>query len=191
MLATIGLARIRALAPRWKAGIVAVVALLAAAENLSVPQPLFGVPSSPRAAWTEWLRDQPEPRVVAHIPFPGGLHVSDYEPEAWRLFAQIDHRRPLVNGYSSYFPVARAPDGTIFQAYNAFQLAMAREYPGFQLLCVLALALGANTVVVDRPWLTRHPHERDAFPGFLRRVYEDREVAIYDLGVSRGACRPR
>jgi hypothetical protein len=189
VLATIGLAQLRTLARGWKAGIVAALALLAAVENLSVPQPLFEVPSSPRTEWTAWLRAQPGARVVAHVPFPGGLNVSDYEIEAWRLYAQIDHRRPLVNGYSGYFPVARAPDGTIVQAYNRFQLAMAREFPEYQLLCVLTQSLGANTVVVDRAWLLRHPQERDAFPRFLHRVFENGEVLIYDLRVPKGACR--
>lgn len=190
-LAAMTLARARQLLTLRGAGfIVALVGLLAAAENLSVPVPLTGVPPSPRTSWSAWLRAQPDTTVVAHVPFPAGLHVSDYEIEAWRLFAQIDHRKPITNGYSGYFPQARRPDGVVIQTYTQFQLAMATRFPDHRLLCVLDKSLGVNTLIVGQDWLAGHKSQMDAYADSLRPVYADEEVRIYALLAPEGKCRP-
>jgi hypothetical protein len=170
--------------------IVALVGLLAAAENLLVPVPLTPVPRSARASWTAWLTAQPHDTVVAHVPFPAGLHVSDYEIEAWRLFAQIDHRKPIVNGYSGYFPQARRPDGVVIPTYTQFQLAMATRFPDRRLLCGLDKRLGVNTLIVGQDWLAGHKSQMDAYANFLHPVYADEEVRIYALLAPEGKCRP-
>lgn len=193
ILATLALARLWRSATRVTAALVVVLGLAAATENLSLPAPLLRVPSSPRTAWTAWLRDRPAGTVVAHVPFPAGVGVADYEIESWRLFAQIDHHKPIVNGYSGYFPVARAPDGRIIPSYTLFQLAMAREFPSYRLVCVLGKNLGVNVLVIDRSWLRLRRHEQRlrAHQRFLRRAYVDHDVAIYELRVPPGQCRPR
>src|SRR5439155_16364129 len=129
-----------------------VVALLAAGENVSV-RPVLSVPSSARTDWSAWLRRQPTGTVVAHVPFPAGFTPRDYEVETRRMFAQIYHQKPLVNGYSSYFPAQRGPGGRVIPAYLVFQLEMAREFPNYRLLCTLTRGVRANTLVVDRGWL--------------------------------------
>ena len=189
VLAALALARAPARMSRAGGALVAAVGLLAVAENLALPAPLVELPDSPRTAWTSWLREHPERTVLAHVPFPAGLTVSDYEVESRRLLAQTDHRRPIVNGYSGFFPVARAPDGSVYPAYTHFQLAMAREFPQGDLLCVLTQSLGADTLVVDRAWSPERRAQLSAFGDFLRPEYADDAVLIYALAAPPGGCR--
>ena len=189
VLAALGLARVRARLLRGGLALIIVLGVLAAAENLSVPAPLVRMPGSAPTAWTSWVRKHPDRKVLAHVPFPGGLNVSDYEADALRMFAQTDHHRPIVNGYSGFFPVARLPDGRVVPAYTAFQLAMAREFPTYQLVCILSKTLGADTLVADGNWLATHRRGIAAFPDFLRPLYADAKVGIYALEVPRGRCR--
>jgi hypothetical protein len=191
VLAALALARVGGRLARGGLALIVCLGVVAAAENLSVPQPLRHVPSAARTAWTSWLRDHPDRTVLVHVPFPAGLTSSDYEVEAWRLFAQIDHHRAIVNGYSGFFPVARTPDGRVYPAYTAFQLAMAREFPSYRLLCVLTKSLGADTLVADGGWLASRSRRMAAFPGFLRPVYTDAKVRLYALAAPRGECEVR
>lgn len=153
---------------------------LAAAENLAAPGVLVPTPATPRTAWTSWLREQPGKLVVAHVPLPRGLHVSDYEVETWRMFAQIDHRRPLLNGYSGYFP----------SGYGTFQVDMDQNFPSERLLCMMALGLGVNTLVLDRPYLEerRALFESDSLRGFFGPGYSGPEVVIVRLSPPPEAC---
>ncbi|MCI0409916.1 MAG: hypothetical protein L0191_15370, partial [Acidobacteria bacterium] len=191
ILAAMALTRARQyLGPTRSAFVMVFLGLLAAGENLSVPAPQVRIPLTPRTPWTAWLRAQPEDTVVAHVPFPGGLHVSDYEIEAWRMFAQIDHRKPMVNGYSGYFPQARTPDGQTIPTYTRFQLRMAEDFPNDRLLCVLDKALGVNRLVVGREWLTSRESRMDLHRDFLRPIHADREVQVYSLDAPGERCRP-
>ncbi len=190
ILAAMALTRARQyLGGTRSAFVMVLVCLLAAGENLSVPAPQVPIPLTPRTPWTAWLRAQSEDTVVAHVPFPGGLHVSDYEIEAWRMFAQIDHRKPIVNGYSGYFPQARARDGQAVPTYTRFQLRMAADFPDYRLLCVLDKALGVNRLVVSRDWLNSRESRMDLHREFLRPVYADQEVQVYSLDAPEERCR--
>ncbi len=121
--------------------------------------------------------------------FRGEEQYEDLEIEAWRMFAQIDHQRPMVNGYSGYFPRSRSPDGrTVVLTYKTFQLAMAKEFPKYELLCVLNRGLGANMVIVDQAWLARHKPQMELYSEFLQPAYTDQIVQIYYLRVPVGAC---
>jgi len=159
--------------------LVTCVPLLAAAENLSIPEALRSVPPTPATAWTSWLRVRPTSVVIAHIPFPAGMHVSFYEVEAWRLFAQMHHEKRMVNGYSSFFP----------PAYTNLQLAMARDFPNRLLLCTLMSAYRANTLVVDQNWIHEHEPVLNAVVarGLMQPIYADGDVRIYSL-VPDAAC---
>ena len=157
-----------------------VLGILTAAENLASPGNLAPTPADPRTAWTKWLRDQPGKLVVAHVPLPTGLHVSDYEVETWRMFAQMDHRRPLMNGYSGYFP----------SGYDMFQADMDQNFPSDRLLCMMALNFGVNTLVLDRPYLEerRVLFESESLRGFFRPGYNDPAVVIVRLSPPPEAC---
>jgi hypothetical protein len=162
------------------------VALAAAAENLS-RTPLVRVESDGTPV-VAWLKSLPPGTAVAHVPFPAGVHVSDYELEARRMLAQTAHHKPLVNGYSGYFPVARGPNGEVVPSYTIFQLAMAREFPSYRLLCTLTRSLRARVLVADRPWLARHRAGVQRWRSFLRPAYHDDDAVAYRLHIPRGEC---
>ncbi len=179
-LAALALARLASW--RGNTGRVLAIALgvLSATENLASPGSLAPTPTSPRTAWTTWLREQPGKLIVAHVPLPQGLHVSDYEIETWRMFAQIDHHRTLLNGYSGYFP----------SGYGTFQADMDENFPSERLLCMMGLGLRVNTLVIDRPYLEerRSLFESDALRGFFRPAYSDPDVVIVRLSPPPEAC---
>ncbi|HSK76472.1 MAG TPA: hypothetical protein VLQ45_08425 [Thermoanaerobaculia bacterium] len=180
-LAALALARLASW--RGKAGRILALALgvLAAIENLASPGVLVPTPGTPRTAWTSWLREQPGKLVVAHVPLPRGLHVSDYEVETWRMFAQIDHHRPMMNGYSGYFP----------SGYGTFQVDMDQNFPSERLLCMMAFGMGVNTLILDRPYLEerRALFESESLRGFFGRGYSaDPGVVIVRLSPPPEAC---
>lgn len=183
-LAALALARLASWRGNIRGNIGRILALalgaLAAAENLASPGVLVPTPATPRTAWTSWLRQQPGKLIVAHVPLPRGLHVSDYEVEAWRMFAQIDHHRPLLNGYSGYFP----------SGYGTFQADMDQNFPSDRLLCMMAFGMGVNTLILDRPYLEerRALFESDSLRGFFRPGYSDPGVVIVRLSPPPAAC---
>ncbi|HEV8580982.1 MAG TPA: hypothetical protein VGX68_18105 [Thermoanaerobaculia bacterium] len=182
LAALAGLTLARLASWRGNAGRILALALglMAATENLASSGVLVPIPATPRTAWTSWLRKQPGKLIVAHVPLPRGLHVSDYEIETWRMFAQIDHHRPLLNGYSGYFP----------SGYGTFQMDMDQNFPSDRLLCMMALGMGVNTLVLDRPYLEerRALFESDFLRGFFGPGYSDPEVVIVRLSPPPEAC---
>jgi hypothetical protein len=180
-LAALALARLASWRGRTGRILALALGVLAAAENLASPGVLVPTPASPRTAWTSWLRRQPGKLIVAHVPLPRGLHVSDYEVEAWRMFAQIDHHRPLLNGYSGYFP----------SGYGTFQVDMDQNFPSDRLLCMMAFGMGVNTLILDRPYLEerRALFESDSLRGFFGPGYSgDPGVVIVRLSPPPEAC---
>jgi len=187
-LAAIGLSYAWSRVGRRGAALLILLGLLAVVENVSLPARLVQVPSITQSDWADWLRAQPDGTVVAHVPFPAGLHVSDYEVEAWRMFAQIDHQKPIVNGYSGNFPQARTPLGLVVPIYTRFQLAMAQQFPSEQLLCIMDRSLDVDTLVVDQDWMASHATEVGAYSAFLEPAYADAQVQIYRLRIPAGNC---
>jgi hypothetical protein len=179
-LAALALARLASW--RGKTGRILALALgvLAATENLASPGVLVSTPTTPRTAWTSWLREQPGNLIVVHVPLPRGLHVSDYEIETWRMFAQIDHHRPMQNGYSGYFP----------SGYGTYQVDMDQNFPSDRLLCMMAFGFGVNTLVLDRPYLEerRALFESESLRGFFAPGYSDSKVVIVRLSPPPEAC---
>ncbi|MCA1844454.1 MAG: hypothetical protein LC792_14945 [Actinobacteria bacterium] len=186
-LAAWGLVVAGRLAARRRTLVVGGLVAVAVVESLSLP-PLVAVARTPRTAWTTWLRHQPPGSAVAHVPFPAGFTVGRYEVEARRMFAQIDHHQPLVNGYSGYFPVARGRDGRVVQAYLDFQLQMALTFPNDRLLCVLVNGLHADLLAVDTDWLAGHQDAMSTVSAFLRPAYEDRGIRIYRMSAPADRC---
>ena len=88
---------------RWLpyAGLAAVALL----DVLPIRQTLWHVPKGGVPEWVRWLRDEAEPDgVVLQLPQPAGTTVDDYEISTLSMYWQMDHRRPLVAGYSGFFP---------------------------------------------------------------------------------------
>ncbi|HXI57215.1 MAG TPA: hypothetical protein VNO55_14200 [Polyangia bacterium] len=179
LLAALGLA---ALLRRRSPALVLTVGLLAALETTSVPARLLSLPHQPRTAWTAFLAGQPPGTVVAHVPFPRHGDVEDFVPDAWRLYAQLDHRQPLVNGYASNVP----------EIYRAFMFAMGAQFPDHALACALHTFFKADLLVVDQDWLAAH-REGFATLGPLlgtAPTYADDAVAIFRFQPASAGCPP-
>lgn len=69
-------------------------------ESFSVPLPFIQVP--PPAPVYHWLAAQPGKAAVLELPMP--VANSERWREASYVYFSIFHWKPLVNGYSSYFP---------------------------------------------------------------------------------------
>lgn len=180
VLAALALARLAAWRRPAGAVLAVTLGLLAAGENLASPGLLAPTPRTAKTDWTEWLRAQPGRLIVAQVPFPEGLHVSDYERDAWRMFAQTWHRRPLINGYSGFFP----------SGYGMFQADIDSSFPSERLLCMMTLNLGVNTLVVDSSWfgLRRSLFESPEVRGFLTPAFTGEGVLIFRITPPPTAC---
>jgi hypothetical protein len=144
-----------------------------------VPARLLPLPAL-RADWTTYIAGQSPDTVLAHVPFPSGRDVEDFAPEAWRMYAQIDHQRPLVNGYSSYFPAL----------HREFMFAMGSQFPHPMLACALRRVFHADLLVVDSNWLSLHSADFVQLTPILHPEYADSVVAIYRLQPSEEQCPP-
>lgn len=77
---------------------------LAVAGTWPGRQTLASVPQL-NTDWIRWLRDHGDHhRPIICLPFPGGSTVEDYEKAAQFMYQQIRHHRPLVGGYTGFFP---------------------------------------------------------------------------------------
>ncbi|MGE0474253.1 MAG: hypothetical protein AB7P17_11525 [Nitrospirales bacterium] len=156
---------------------VCLLGLLAFAENVSLPQP-FSFPTSAFHPWVSWVTKQEDRHILAHIPFPNSLHVSDYQIETERMLAQTIHRKPLINGYSGYFP----------PGYDRFQMDMAKNFPSHFLICFLRNELRADTLIFDLPWYEEHRHQIASFRELSQVVYRDTEVVIIETSQTSEPC---
>ncbi|MBS0201297.1 MAG: hypothetical protein JSS49_00250 [Planctomycetes bacterium] len=82
------------------------MSILVIAEVWPPRQNLYECPSTTSTpAWITWLRDNSEPTdAVVCLPFPIGYTVHDYQETSEWMYWGTMHRRPLVNGYSGFFP---------------------------------------------------------------------------------------
>lgn len=90
----------------WKRlGLVA-VGLLIAFECLPRPAIRGGVPDIERhRTWLGFVREQSNPNeAIACLPFAPGRRIEDYvQTTRWMLLG-LEHRVPMVNGYTGFFP---------------------------------------------------------------------------------------
>ena len=83
-----------------------VVSLLITFEAIPPASRLYAVTAAkPLPAWVMWLRDHDELEgALACLPFPAGSVTRDYEETTTWMYWGTFHGRPLVNGYSGFFP---------------------------------------------------------------------------------------
>lgn len=154
-------------------------ATLALAENFSLPQSLATLQKSSSPPWATWIQSHGASHILGHVPFPAGLHVSDYQIETERMLAQMIHRKPLVNGYSGYFP----------PGYDRFQLDMAKKFPSSFLICFLSQELKVDTLIIDLQWYQNHQDEMAQFKELSRVAYRDEDVVIIEIPYTERNCR--
>ena len=141
--------------------------LIAVAEVAGGGTGLAKVPPE-STSWSRYLADRPGHQAVAMIPFAPGPHVAQFEPTAEAMLVGLDHHKPLVNGYSGFFPDAYAE-------LSAEEL----PFPGDGALPALRRA-GVRWVVVDDGWLDAGRQQRvdaaaalvERFHGAGKTVYE-------------------
>ncbi len=96
------LTRVRAPVVR---GAAVLVALLASLELTPARQALYQPPRrDENQGWVGFLAQTPPHAVVAQAPFPKDGEVENAVETAELLWFQMEFRRPVVNGYSSFFP---------------------------------------------------------------------------------------
>ena len=82
--------------------------LLVASVELWPPAPGLSPAPVARSVATVARLDRPSTcrrvRPLVHLPVPASERVADYEETARAMLLATAHGRPLVNGYSSYFP---------------------------------------------------------------------------------------
>ena len=157
---------------------ISTIGLIAILENSAIPQPLQLIPAIEKQEWVTWLRNYEASRVIVHIPFPYGRHVSDYEIETVRMLAQANHKKRLANGYSGYFP----------PGYSNFQVDMAKNFPSAKLICFLIGELKVDTVVIETSWALEHQSRLQTYSPFTHAIYEDYQVKIFSLPKNDPHC---
>jgi hypothetical protein len=156
-LAALGLrelAGMRPKAPAYAYGFV----LLAAVEFLNIPMPLAAAPP-PRTAVGQWLRNEPGPGPVVYLPLP--LDVASTSA----MVQSLEHRRPLINGYSGQRP----------EFYNTLADSLA-TFPSDEAFLALN-ETGARFVVTPAPVEPSSPDV--AWPLLERARFSD--GVIYEL----------
>lgn len=119
-------------------------------------------------SWTRYLSHQPGGQAVAMIPFAPGPRVAQFEPTARAMLLGLDHHKPLVNGYSGFFP----------GSYDRLA-AEVQSFPDAGALLALRDA-GVRWVVVDDRWANAGRQGRinsayklvERFHGAGQTVYE-------------------
>ena len=87
-------------APRFRAAATAVLIGLVTLEYWVPPLRMIAYPNEAPPLY-DFLRHQPD-GIVAHFPMPRGFRLPGLEPRY--VFGSTFHWKPLVNGYSGYYP---------------------------------------------------------------------------------------
>jgi len=159
----------------WQVAVTILVGGAAALEIRPAPQSLLSLPSLElNLGWIDWLKQNTESAdVIACVPFPHGYSVEDYQGTAYWMYWALFHRRPMVNGYSGFFP----------DKYLTLKDKM-EKFPDEASVRDLWV-LGTRYVVLHRHNIDRRPWRRLVvkYATRLRRVYWDPnvEIGIFEL----------
>lgn len=147
--------------------VVFLTGLLAAIEVWPAPQRLYDLPRLDQR-WIVWLREHTDPAApIVTFPFPEGTGVGDYERTARFMYEQIGHGRPMVEGYSGFFP-----DDFLNLRDQLF------KFPEPQVLDELERR-GVKTVVVASPEWTEMADDSPRLRLDFRD--EDAKVSVYSI----------
>jgi hypothetical protein len=83
----------------------------------------------PHRDWIDLLKTSPQPGAVLCLPMAGGDHVRDFEITTEWMILGTYHGRPLVNGFSGFFPArylklreetwsGQVPDSSLEELYK-------------------------------------------------------------------------
>ncbi|MEO1085958.1 MAG: hypothetical protein AAFY88_17100, partial [Acidobacteriota bacterium] len=122
--------------------------------------------------WLAWIEEETATDdVLAFVPFPEGRSARDYLGTSQWMYWQMRHWRPMVNGYSGFFP----------RRFKALKEEMKR-FPSTDSLRALSDA-GVRYCVVPRAVIESSPPPDPAGPFQLRRLFRDEvhELAVFEL----------
>ncbi|MEM8995619.1 MAG: hypothetical protein AAGF23_12610 [Acidobacteriota bacterium] len=149
------------------------LALVAVLEMRPGPMRIEPLPPLDRELpWLTWIEEQTAPDdVLVFAPFPEGRGVRDYLATGQWMYWQMRHWRPMVNGYSGFFP----------RDFKVIKEEM-RTFPSQDALRALDAA-GVRYCVVPRAVIEGSPPPDPAGPFQLSMVFRDEfhELAIFEL----------
>jgi hypothetical protein len=168
LLAAVGVDRLVRRPGAGKAAAVFLV-LVALAEVAGGGTGLAPVPPE-SSSWSRYLDRQPGTAAVAMIPFAPGPHVAQFEPTTEAMLLTLPTGKPLVNGYSGFFPAS----------YTTLSNQV-EDFPDDDSLPALYDA-GVRWVVVDDAWADADRQGRiDAFSDHLVRRFAGGGKVVYQL----------
>ena len=117
------------------------------------------------------LRSTAPDDVLAFVPFPAGRGVQDYLGTSQWMYWQMRHWRPMVNGYSGFFP----------RHFRQLKEAMG-DFPGNDALVALRAA-GVRYCIVHRRTIEGSPPPDPEGPVALVQVFRDvrHGLAVFEL----------
>lgn len=165
LLAALGL---RELFRRGRTQLATACVLLGLIEVLPIPRPLVRAPEAvPDTSWTHDLARLPHGPAVA-LPFPESKRASAYVRTVVDMLDGLEHRKPLLNGYSGFLPRVHREDYPAFEDFpDADWLSWCRER-------------GVRYVILDDRWLREH-HPEFVVPPSLEPVAGDPRRTVYEL----------
>ena len=162
----------------------ALVIAIAAIASVELWPPAPGLSPAPdRQAWRPWLdwihQHVPPDAPLVHLPVPASEGVADYEETARAMLLATAHGRPLVNGYSSYFP----------RGYTAFARIM-RGCPPPEAWSALH-EVGLRFLSLRSSWLAADPRcgPTEPPPARLYSVGRARSFPELDVEIWRGEAK--
>ena len=122
--------------------------------------------------WLDWLESETaEDDVLAFFPFPEGRSAGDYLGTSQWMFWQMRHWRPMVGGYSGFFP----------QRFRRLKKQM-EDFPSPAALEALH-DIGVRYCLVPRMVIEARPAPDPTAPVTLEMVFrdEEHELAVFAL----------
>jgi hypothetical protein len=169
---TSGAARLPARRRRAAAVAAAAAGLLAAVEVWPAHQRLSPVPDLDAwRPWSGWIEAHLEPGTpLLHLPFAASLRAADLlETSRW-MYRATAHGRPMVNGYSGYFP----------RTHN-LMARLLRGCPAPEAYAALP-TLELRHLVIQSSWLRDNPGcapPEAAWPALFRSETLDVEIRAF------------
>lgn len=103
--------------------LVVVVALVLTGETWPRQPKLYELPRDrAESSWTARVKNKPAPVVLAFFPLPESNRADDLERTAEWMYFQMFHKRPMVNGYSTFVPEGFAKLKQIVEAGSLSEL---------------------------------------------------------------------
>ncbi|MEM1206566.1 MAG: hypothetical protein AAGN66_25250 [Acidobacteriota bacterium] len=151
----------------------AVLALLAVFEMRPAPGPIQPLPPPDRELpWLTFIEEETAvDDVLAFLPFPQGRKTADYAGTSQWMYWQQRHWRPMVNGYSGFFP----------SRFKALKETM-KDFPSAQSLAALK-DTGVRYCIVPKFVIEASPPPDPDAAVTLALVFrdEENELAIFAL----------